>query len=167
MDQKIYGQNGRFVATKYILSQQNIFCPYIAFPLCFPALFVGYSFLSRHIFMTSSLILPQHNFTLSRHSYVDVAFYVATWLSFVPTKISSSSSSTFLQQSLLCCYILFFVVTEFLPVAWIFCRDKLFLYRDRVVLPCIVETELCVEEQSSGTMYMDIFIIWSYSYLLL
>ena len=72
-----------------------------------------------------------------------------TWLSFVATEISSFNSLTLLQQSLLCCDIisvvilnlcrdrLFFVVTEFLLVAWICCRD-------RVVLPCIAKTELCV-----------------------
>ena len=70
-------------------------------------------------------------------------------MSFVATEISSSSSSTLLQQSLLCYNIifvvilnlchdrLFFVVTEFLPIAWIFCRD-------RVVLPCIAETKTFV-----------------------
>ena len=83
-----------------------------------------------------------------------------TRLSFVAIEISSSSSSTLLQQSLLCCDILsvvilnlcrnklFSVATEFLPIAWICCHDRLFLCRDRVVLPCIAETELYVTTDS-------------------
>ena len=79
-----------------------------------------------------------------------------TWLSFITTEISSSCFSTLLQESLLCCNILsvlilnlcrdrlFFVETEFLPIVWICCHDRLFLCRNRVVLPCIAETELFV-----------------------
>ena len=37
-----------------------------------------------------------------------------------------------------------YVATVFLPLAWICCRDRLFLCHDSVVLPCIAKTELCV-----------------------
>ena len=50
--------------------------------------------------------------------------------------------------SVLCRDMVVFVVTKFLPIAWICCRNILFLSRNRVVLPCIAEIELCVTTDS-------------------
>ena len=60
---KFLTQNGRFVATWFL-------------SYCL-ALVVACSFMSQHIFMLSSLILSQHNLTLSRHSYVDVVCFMS------------------------------------------------------------------------------------------
>ena len=66
---------------------------------------------------------------------------------FVAT-ISAMLRHSFFVILNLCRGMLFFFATEFLPVAWICCHDKLFLCRDRVVLPCIAETELYVPTNS-------------------
>ena len=67
---KYLAQNGRFVATKKVLSRHGSY-------LCRLALVVACSFLSRHIFMLSSLILLRHNLTLSRHSSIDVVCFMS------------------------------------------------------------------------------------------
>ena len=102
-------QIGSFVATKKVLWRHGSY-------LCRPALVVACNFLSRHIFMLSSLILSRHILTLSQHSSVD------DMVVFCRDKVSLNSR--------------------------ICCRDRLFLYHERVVLPYIAKTKLCVATDS-------------------
>ena len=67
---KYLAQNGCFVTTKKVFSGHGSY-------LCRPALVVACSFLLRHIFMLSSLILSRHNLTLLQHSSVDVACFMS------------------------------------------------------------------------------------------
>ena len=62
---------------------------------------------------------------------------------FVAT-VSAMLQHSFFVILNLCHDMLFFVTTEFLPITWICSRNILFICREKVVLPCIVETELCV-----------------------
>ena len=67
---KFMAQNGRFVATKKVLSQQGSY-------ICRSALVVACSFLLRRIFMLSSSVMSQHNLTLLRHNYVDIVCFMS------------------------------------------------------------------------------------------
>ena len=140
-------ENGCFVAKKKVLSRHGSY-------LCRLAFVVACSFLSRHIFMLSSLILLLHNLTLSRHSSVDVVCFMSQKKFPPPTfKLCCNSLyyvATFflLLFSIFVMTNVFFVAIEFLQVAWICYCNRIFLCHDRVMLPCIAETEICVATYS-------------------
>ena len=140
---KFLDQNGHFLATKKVLSRHGSY-------LCRSALIVACSFLSQHIFMLYSFILLRHNLTLSRHNSIDVVCFMSRHgclllrQKFPPSALQICCNSFCYVATFFLLLFSIYVATVFLLVAWICCRDRLFLCCDSVVLPCIVETELRV-----------------------
>ena len=143
MDPKNSGPNGRFVMTKKALLRHGFY-------LCRPALIVACSFLSRHTFMFSSLIMSRHNFTLSRHSSVDVFWFMLRHgclfsrhkfpppaLQLFCNSLCYTTTLFLLLFSISIVTYFFFVAIVFLIVAWICYRDRIFLCRDIILLPYI------------------------------
>ena len=97
---------------------------------------------------------------MSRHNYVDVVCFMLRH-SFLLSRQKFPPSTLKLCCNSFCYVVIFFLLlfsiyvvtyffffaTEFLLVAWIFCHDRLFLCHDKVVLPCIAETELLCRDR--------------------
>ena len=105
---------------------------------------VACSFLSRHIFLLSSLILLRDNLTLSRHNPIDVVCFMSrhgcllSRYKFLPSAFQLCCNNLFyvvtlflLLSSLFVVTYFVFVVIEILPIAWICYHDILFLCCER------------------------------------
>ena len=118
---KFLAQNGSFVATKKVMSQHGSY-------LCRSALIVACSFLSRHISLLSFLIL-------SRHSFVDVVCFMSQH-KFPPSTLQLFCNSLCYVATFFLLLFSISVAIEFLQVAWICFRDRLFFVT--IELCCLI-----------------------------